>query len=336
MHSIENFSQLPPELQSYTLSCATHGVRAIIGLTCKKRSEEWRSISNAEDKMYWNSFYEILKEYDCTVPLENLGIKSKCIKIIHHVRELAKIAGPVDKIRATIFLSKIGLGSLDQAMQLSHQEMHGIHTDPYYDLCLELLRMGDLYSAEKYIQCMPFGEDRSGRIALEIIHKNISQNEIRKSIRYFRYIEPMSSVSFKTLARIVWNAAQAGDIDTVMVALSNSKTFMAWETCVVHAAFHFKEKGSPEAYEKIRARFPDVFTNENYNFADVRYYLENDQLSKAEEIASNMTSLLSQIQAFKFIRQAYKGIHDVGACERLKKLISTLDNVLENEVNSNL
>lgn len=205
---------------------------------------------------------------------------------------------------------------------------------PNYDLCLELLRLGDLYSAEKYIQCMPFGEERTGRIALEIINKNISQNALRKSIRYFRYIEPMSSVSFKALARIVWNAAQAGDVDTVIVALSNSKTFMAWETCVVNAAFDFKEKGKQEEYEKMRARFPDVLTDENHIFADVRYYLENDQLSKAEEIALNMTSLLSQIQAFKFILQAYKSIHDVRACERLKKLISRLDNALENEVNS--
>ncbi|MBN9378941.1 MAG: hypothetical protein BGO14_02990 [Chlamydiales bacterium 38-26] len=336
MHSIENFSQLPPELQSYIFSCATHGVQAIMGLTCKKWSEEWRSVSYAEDKMFWNSFYDILKEYNCIALLENLDVKSKCIKTIHHVRKLTKISGSVDKIRALIFLSKIGLGSLDQAMQLTHQEIHGIHTDPYYDLCLELLRIGDLYKAEKYIQCMPFGEDRSGKIALEIINGSISQNELRKSIRYFRYIEPMSTVSFKAIARIVWNAAQAGDIETVIVALSHSKKFMEWESCVVNAALDFKEKGRIEEYERVCASFPDVFKNEKHVLADVRYYIENDQLSKAEKIASAITSLLSQIQAFKFIRQAYKSIHDAGACERLKKLISILDDGLENDVNSSL
>lgn len=331
MHCIENFSQLPPELQSYTFSYATPGVRAIMGLTCKKWYEEWRSVSNAEDKMYWISFYELLKEYNCNDLFQNLNIKSKCIKIISHVRELTKIASPVDKIRAFIFLSKIGLGSLDQAIQLTHQEMHGSHTDPYYDLCLELLRIGDLDSAEKYIQCMPFARDRSGRIALEIINKNISQNKLRNPIRYFRYIEPMSTVSFKAMARIVWNAVQAGDIETVIVALSHSKTFMKWETCVVNAALEFKEKGRQKEYERVRASFPEVFKNEKYVFADVHYYIENHQLSKAEEVASNIPSLLTQVQAFKFIRQAYKSIDDAEACERLKKLISTLDNP-ENEV----
>jgi len=275
------------------------------GLACKK------FMSSSEDTSLWVVFYNKILDNNNNNNKDVTQVKA--FSLINNFLTFTK-KNPEHAIHAHIMLSRIGMSTLDNAIEsikitFRKSLLYYSFYDKCYPIALEFLKNDNLLKAEEILINMVRNSWDQSNLAFKIMDRYLMLQKFDRPLEIMRnYIDFDSFETIPTLSRFIWATKGAKNSAAAFEALEIDFRKIQYG-CVRDLNEYFLENEELENSQKLHSKFPEAFDEkqeEVNQLCDVRYYACNKQIDRAIKIANLFSKSKKRLNALKEIKKIIK------------------------------